>query len=195
MQDLCSPKIRLGIVPQEGFTVEAGQEVTFVLQKEGKSADEIPLPLPTLFAMVRRGEPILINDGRIKVIVSDRDADKIRAQVIIGGLISSKKGVNLPETRLPVTSITEKDLGDLRFGIQSGVDLVAVSFVRSPEDLEPAQRMIEGANTNIRIIAKIERREAVENIDKIIEVADGIMVARGNLGLVKVHTIGQPISA
>jgi pyruvate kinase len=183
MQDLCGPKIRLGILPKEGITVEQGQEVTFVMQKEGNSVDELPLPLPTLFAMVRRGEPILINDGRVKLIVTERDADKIRALVKIGGLISSHKGVNLPETRLPVSSITEKDLSDLRFGINSGVDLVAVSFVRSAEDLEPAQRMIEAAGANIRIIAKIERREAVEQFDSILEVADGIMIARGDLGV------------
>ncbi len=145
MQDLCGPKIRLGILPPDGLTVEAGSEVTFVLQEKGESIDELPLPLPTLFAMVRPGEQILINDGRVKLIVTDRDADRIRAQVKIGGLISTRKGVNLPETRLPVSSITEKDLLDLRFGIQLGVDWVAVSFVRSPQDLEPAQRMIEAA--------------------------------------------------
>lgn len=183
MQDLCGPKIRLGILPPEGLMLEAGSEVTFVLQEKGESIDEIPLPLPTLFAMMRPGEPILINDGRVKLVVSDRDPDKIRALVKIGGLISTHKGVNLPETRLPVSSITEKDLLDLRYGIHLGVDWVAVSFVRSPYDLEPAQRMIEAAGTSIRLIAKIERAEAVEQIDSIIEVADAIMIARGDLGV------------
>ncbi|MBE9050714.1 pyruvate kinase [Nostocales cyanobacterium LEGE 11386] len=183
MQDLCGPKIRLGTLPPAGLTVEAGDEVTFVLQDKGESIDELPLPLPTLFAMVRPGEPILINDGRVKLIVTDRDADKIRALVKIGGLLSTHKGVNLPETPLPVSSITEKDLMDLRFGIQLGVDLVAVSFVRSPQDLEPAQRMIEAAGASIRLIAKIERAEAVERFDSILEVADGIMIARGDLGV------------
>lgn len=183
MQDLCGPKIRLGTLPASGLMVEGGQEVTFVLQEKGENIDELPLPLPTLFAMVRTGEPILINDGRVKLIVSDRDPDKIRAVVKTGGLISTHKGVNLPETRLPVSSITEKDLLDLRFGIQLGVDWVAVSFVRSPQDLEPAQRMIEAAGASIRLIAKIERAEAVEQIDSIIKVADGIMIARGDLGV------------
>ncbi|MDJ0697590.1 pyruvate kinase [Mastigocoleus sp. MO_188.B34] len=183
MQDLCGPKIRLGILPEEGLTVEPGQEVTFVLQEEGKTIDDLPLPMPTLFAMVRRDEPIMINDGRIKLIVSDRDADKIRAIVKIGGQISSRKGVNLPETRLPISSITEKDLQDLRFGIQHNVDWIAVSFVRSAVDLEPAKRMIEAAGVETRIVAKVERREAVENFDSILEVADGIMVARGDLGV------------
>ena len=183
MQDLCGPKIRLGILPEEGLTVETGQEVTFVLQEEGNSIDELPLPMPTLFAMVRRDEPIMINDGRIKLIVSDRDTDKIRAMVKIGGQISSRKGVNLPETRLPISSITEKDLQDLRFGIQHGVDWIAVSFVRSAVDLEPAKRMIEAAGVETRIVAKIERREAVENFDSILEVADAVMVARGDLGV------------
>jgi len=183
MQDLCGPKIRLGMLTDEGLMVEEGEEVTFVEKEEGNSIDELPLPLATLFAMVRVGEPIMINDGRIKLTVIDRDADKIRAKVKIGGKISSRKGVNLPQTHLPVSSITEKDLLDLRFGIQNNVDLVAVSFVRSPADLEPAQRMIEAAGKKIRIIAKIERREAVENFDDILEVVDGIMVARGDLGV------------
>ncbi|WP_414541802.1 pyruvate kinase [Nostoc sp. CCY0012] len=183
MQDLCGPKIRLGTLPSAGLKVEAGDEVTFVLQDKGESIDELPLPLPTLFAMVRPGEPILINDGRVKLIVTERDADKIRALVKIGGLLSTHKGVNLPETPLPVSSITEKDLMDLRFGIQLGVDLVAVSFVRSPQDLEPARRMIEAAGASIRLIAKIERAEAVEGFNSILEVADAIMIARGDLGV------------
>jgi pyruvate kinase len=190
MQDLCGPKIRLGTLPPEGLMVEAGDEVTFVLQEKGENIDELPLPLPTLFAMVRPGEPIMINDGRVKMIVTDRDADKIRALVKIGGILSTRKGVNLPETRLPISSITEKDLMDLRFGIQSGVDWVAVSFVRSPQDLEPAQRMVEAAGAKIRIIAKIERREAVEDLDGIIKIADGIMIARGDLGVeVPIHEV------
>jgi pyruvate kinase len=190
MQDLCGPKIRLGKLPPEGLMLEAGSEVTFLLQDKGESIDEIPLPLPTLFAMMRPGEPILINDGRVKLTVTSRDADKIRAQVNIGGLISSHKGVNLPATPLPVSSITEKDLMDLRFGIQLGVDWVAVSFVRSPQDLEPARRMIEGAGSNIRLIAKIERAEAVEQLDEILKVADAIMIARGDLGVeVPIHQV------
>jgi pyruvate kinase len=103
--------------------------------------------------------------------------------VKIGGLLSSRKGVNLPETSLPVTSVTEKDLADLRFGLQSDLDWVAVSFVRSPNDLEPVKRMIEAAGTNTRVIAKIEKREAVESFDQILQVADGIMIARGDLGV------------
>jgi pyruvate kinase len=183
MQDLCGPKIRLGMLPDQGLMVEEGEEVTFVEQEKGNNIDELPLPLPTLFAMVRVGEPIMINDGRIKLTVIDRDADKIRAKVKIGGKISSRKGVNLPQTHLPVSSITQKDLLDLRFGIQNNVDLVAVSFVRSPQDLEPARRMIEAAGKKIRIIAKIERREALDYFDDILKVVDGIMVARGDLGV------------
>ncbi len=183
LQDLCGPKIRLGILPREGLEVQAGEEVTFVCAEEGNSIDALPLPIPTLFAMVRIGEPILINDGRVKLIVSGRDADTVRAVVRIGGLLSSHKGVNLPETSLPLTSVTEKDLKDLRFGIQSGVDWVAVSFVRSPRDLEPVQRMIEAAGAKIRVIAKIEKREAVESFDDILKVVDGIMIARGDLGV------------
>lgn len=183
LQDLCGPKIRLGTLPTEGIEVKSGEEITFVLQEEGNNINEIPLPIPTLFAMVRVGEPISINDGRVKLIVTGRDADSIRALVKIGGLLSTHKGVNLPETYLPVTSVTEKDLIDLRFGIQSGVDFVAVSFVRTAQDLEPVKRMIEAAGAKTRVIAKIEKREAVESFEDILNVADGIMIARGDLGV------------
>lgn len=183
LQDLCGPKIRLGTLPPEGIEVKAGEEITFVLQQEGNNINEIPLPIPTLFAMVRVGEPISINDGRVKLIVTGRDPDSIRALVKIGGLLSTHKGVNLPETYLPVTSVTEKDLMDLRFGLQSGVDFVAVSFVRSAQDLEPVKRMIEAAGAKTRVIAKIEKREAVESFEDILNVADGIMIARGDLGV------------
>lgn len=183
LQDLCGPKIRLGKLPPEGIMLAAGTEVTFLLQEKGETTQELPLPLPTLFAMIRPGEPILINDGRVKLTVVSRNADQIRAQVDIGGLVSSHKGVNLPGTPLPVSSITEKDLQDLRFGIELGVDWVAVSFVRSTQDLEPARRMIEGAGSKIRLIAKIERPEAVEHLDDILKVADAIMIARGDLGV------------
>ncbi|MEQ8469311.1 MAG: pyruvate kinase [Coleofasciculus sp. E1-EBD-02] len=183
LQDLCGPKIRLGKLPPDGINVKTGDEVTFVLNEEGNNPDEIPLPIPTLFAMVRVGEPISINDGRVKLIVTERDADSIRALVKIGGLLSSKKGVNLPETYLPVTSVTEKDMTDLRFGLQSGIDWVAVSFVRSASDLEPVRRMIEAAGAKTRVIAKIEKREAVENLEEILHTADGIMIARGDLGV------------
>lgn len=183
LQDLCGPKIRLGTLPPEGIEVKAGEEITFVLQQEGNNINEIPLPIPTLFAMVRVGEPISINDGRVKLIVTERDADSISALVKIGGLLSTHKGVNLPETYLPVTSVTEKDLMDLRFGLQSGVDFVAVSFVRTAQDLEPVKRMIEAAGAKTRVIAKIEKREAVESFEDILNIADGIMIARGDLGV------------
>ncbi len=183
LQDLCGPKLRLGQMPEEGVPVEPGQDVRFVLAEAGADAENIPLPYSTLFALVRPGERILIDDGRVEIIVTQRDLHSIRAQVRIGGTLHSRKGVNLPDTRLPVTSVTERDLDDLRFGIEQGVDWVAVSFVREPEDLQPVRYTIEAAGAEIGVIAKIEKREAVENLDAILEAADGIMIARGDLGV------------
>lgn len=183
LQDLCGPKLRLGTLPEEGVAVENGQTVRFVLADEGGDAQSIPLPSPTLFALVRPGERILIDDGRIEIVVTERNLNAIHGKVRIGGVIRTRKGMNVPDTRLPVTSVSERDLEDLRFGIQQGVDWVAVSFVRKPEDLQPVRYAIEAAGANIRVIAKIEKREALENFDAILQVADGIMVARGDLGV------------
>ncbi|HIK13083.1 MAG TPA: pyruvate kinase [Oscillatoriaceae cyanobacterium M33_DOE_052] len=182
IQDLCGPKIRLGKLPSP-IVVKPQDEITFVPQEEGNNSNEIPLPSSSVFAMVRKNEPIMIDDGRVKLIVIGREADKIRALVKIGGTLTSGKGVNLPETRLPLTSVTEKDLLDLRFGIKHGVDWVAISFVRSPLDLEPVQRMIEASGSKIRVIAKIEKREAVQSFDEILKIADGILIARGDMGV------------
>jgi len=183
LQDLCGPKNRLGELPEEGVPVETGQSVRFVLATEGADAENIPLPSSTLFALVRPGERILIDDGSIEVTVTQRDLNTIRGEVHIGGILRSHKGVNLPDTRLPVTSVTERDLHDLRFGIQQGVDWVAVSFVREPEDLQPVRYAIEAAGADVRVIAKIEKREAVERFESILAAADGIMIARGDLGV------------
>ncbi|MCS6829931.1 MAG: pyruvate kinase [Armatimonadota bacterium] len=183
LQDLCGPKLRLGALPEEGVSVESGQSVRFVLAEEGSDAENIPLPHSTLFALMRPGERILIDDGRVDIVVTQRDLNTIRGEVRIGGVLRSRKGVNLPDTRLPVTSVTERDLEDLRFGIQQGVDWVAVSFVREPEDLQPVRYAIEAASADARIIAKIEKREAIENFEQILEAADGIMIARGDLGV------------
>ncbi|GIV20262.1 MAG: pyruvate kinase [Armatimonadota bacterium] len=183
LQDLCGPKLRLGKLPEEGISVENGQAVRFVLAEEGSDAESIPLPSSTLFALMRPGERILIDDGRVEIVVTERNLNAIHGQVRIGGVIRTRKGLNVPDTRLPVTSVSERDLEDLRFGIQQGVDWVAVSFVREPEDLQPVRYTIEAAGASVRVIAKIEKREAVENLDKILEASDGIMVARGDLGV------------
>lgn len=183
LQDLCGPKLRLGALPEEGVRLERGQTVCFVLADEGADAQTIPLPHPTVFALVRPGERILIDDGNVEVVTTRRDLNAVHAEVRIGGVLRSRKGVNLPDTRLPVTSVTERDLQDLRFGIEHGVDWVAVSFVRQPEDLQPVRYAIEAAGADIRVIAKIEKREAVENFDQILQYADGIMIARGDLGV------------
>ncbi len=183
LQDLCGPKLRLGMLPDEGVPVQSGQSVCFVLAEQGADASNIPLPHSTLFALMRPGERVLIDDGRVEIVVTQRDLHSIHGEVRIGGVLRSRKGVNLPDTRLPVTSVTERDLEDLRFGIEQGVDWVAVSFVREAQDLQPVRYTIEAAGADIGVIAKIEKREAVENFEGILQAADGIMIARGDLGV------------
>jgi pyruvate kinase len=130
LQDLCGPKLRLGTLPEEGVSVESGQSVRFVMAEEGKDAQSIPLPSSTLFALVRPGERILIDDGRVEIVVSERNLNAIHGEVRIGGVIRTRKGVNLPDTRLPVTSVSERDLEDLRFGILQRCGLGS-GFVRA----------------------------------------------------------------
>jgi len=129
------------------------------------------------------GEPIFMDDGKIKLKALDKGEEGLRCEVLEGGLLTSHKGINLPETALTLPSATEEDLNHLQFGLEEGVDYVALSFVRSRQDVEMVREEIKGKGFDIPIIAKIEKSEALRAIDEIIGAADGVMVARGDLGV------------
>lgn len=183
--DLRGPIIRLGgIIPDEGIEVREGQILKFVtIPCKNKLSDEIVVDDPYLHTDVKKGDPMLIASGAIELIISKTTADshKFQAKVIRGGIIYPRKAVNLPTTKLTTSSITEKDVKDLKFVLKTGVDCVAVSFVSTAEDIQKVRKII--GNKPVEIYAKIERREALNNIDEIIQASDGVIVARGDLGV------------
>lgn len=181
LQDLCGPKIRLGEITNP-LELHPGQTVGFSINPDDRDGT-IPYPNVPAFKAIWKGHRILIDDGKVELVATKCDEDTITADVIVGGFISSRKGVNLPDTRLPVSSVTQKDLDDLRLGIENGVDWVAVSFIRSAADLTPVIQLLRQSNSRIKLIGKIEKREAVQNLDEIMDVVDGIMIARGDLGV------------
>ncbi len=181
LQDLCGPKIRLGVM-NEPVKLVHGDTVQLSNAPDERS-NTIPFPSVSAFKAIGKGHRILIDDGKVELVVVDHTEDTISAQVVVGGTVSSRKGVNLPDSHLPVASVTSKDLDDLRFGIENGVDWVAVSFIRSAADLSPVIQMIRQNDSRIKVIGKIEKREAVLNLEEIMEVVDGIMIARGDLGV------------
>lgn len=199
LQDLQGPKIRVGELPDKGIELTSGSEIVFTHQPE--TSTEIPIGYEKLYQYVKPGERMLLDDGRYEVKVLRVEKEKIIAQVIVGGILTSHKGINVPESNLKGLQVmTEKDREDLRFGVEQGVDLVALSFVMDPQDIldvkffikEVEQDLKIAGRDPIRIIAKIEKHEAVKKIEKIIEVADGIMVARGDLGI-EMHAEEVPI--
>ena len=197
LQDLQGPKLRVGNLP--GGAVEIAQGETIVLSSNPEAArqnpryagmDIIPFDVPDLEKSVQPGNRILMDDGALEIEVSGVDTDVVEARVILGGMLKSHKGVNLPRANLNIPGFTEKDRADLEFGIRSGVDVVAISFVRSGKDVEIVREAIRefsrGASpltAQTPIIAKIELPEAVDNLHDIIHAADGVMVARGDLGI------------
>lgn len=191
MQDLQGPKIRIGVMPPTGKTITVGDMVTFNTAILEYSGDEIPVDFPDLHKYLKAGEGLLINDGRIETKIVKVEGTKIFTEVVEGGLLESRKGINLPDSELPISSLTAKDKEDLKFGVKLGVDLVAVSFVNSAQDILDTRFLIEEyqkelnikAEYPIKIIAKIERRAAVENIKEILSATDGVMVARGDMGV------------
>jgi pyruvate kinase len=182
MQDLQGPKIRVGELPGEGVVLTKGSEIILM---PGDRAEEgvIPVTYTSLPDDVVPGDNIFLNDGLLRFKVKSVEGRKVICEVVRGGLLTSKKGVNLPGVRISSPALTEKDRKDLDFGLDVGVDFVALSFVRSPEEVQEIKDIINNAESNARVIAKIEKQEALDCIDSILEVTDGIMIARGDLGV------------
>ncbi|KAB1077665.1 pyruvate kinase [Methylobacterium soli] len=180
LQDLQGPKIRVGTVAGGRLDVVPGEVIRFVLDGDEGDKGAIPLHHPEIFAAVAPGQELLIDDGRVRVKVVGLTQDSIDAEVVIGGVISNRKGVNLPGTLLDLSPLTAKDRADLAFGLELGVDWVALSFVQKPADLIEARALIgDGAG----IMTKVEKPQALERIDDIIRLSDAVMVARGDLGV------------
>ncbi|HOX41428.1 MAG TPA: pyruvate kinase, partial [bacterium] len=184
-QDLRGPIIRLGgDIPVEGISVDSGDILNFVTTPcKDKSEGDLVIDDPYLHVDVKKNEPILIASGALELVITNVIPERHRfsAKVIRGGVIYPRKAVNLPTTKLTTSSLTEKDIRDLKFALKTGVDFVAMSFVSSAEDIEKIRKII--GDHPVQIFAKIERREALNNIDEIIQASDGIIVARGDLGV------------
>ena len=183
IQDLCGPKIRLGELKNRAEPLCKGQIITLTARNE-KGGDGIyPINYKKLPKEVSAGDPLLLDDGAIRLKVLSADESDIQCKVLSGGTISSHKGINPPRRHLSVPSLTKKDRLDLEFGLKNDVDFVALSFVRSAEDVRRLKRLIAKAGKQIPVIAKIEKKEALDDLQEIIKEADGVMVARGDLGM------------
>lgn len=180
LQDLQGPKIRVGTIRDGRIEVAAGDTIRFVLDGTDGDAMAIPLPHPEIFESVNSGDDLLIDDGRVRVRVLNTGIDVLDAEVIVGGVISNRKGVNLPGTILNVSPLTPKDRADLAFGLELGMDWIALSFVQKPSDMIEARALV---GNRAGLLAKIEKPSALDQIDDIIKLSDAIMVARGDLGV------------
>jgi pyruvate kinase len=183
LMDLQGPKLRIGKVEGE-MTLEDGQSILITTEPCISTPKILYVSYSRLAIDAKPGERILLNDGKVELKITEIISDtQLKASVVVGGVLSSNKGFNLPETQLTVPSLTEKDLKDLEFGLSHDVDWIALSFVRKAEDILDLKQIIGARDKDTRVIAKIEKPEAVANIKEIIKVADGIMVARGDLGV------------
>ena len=178
--DLQGPKIRVGTILDGKLMAVTGETLRFVLNGGDGDKSSIPLPHPEIFEAVLPGDDLLIDDGRVRVRVAALGADFIDAKVIAGGVISNRKGVNLPGTVLDLSPLTKKDRADLDFGLKLGVDWVALSFVQKASDMIEARALV---GDRAGLVAKIEKPSALEQITDIIRLSDAVMVARGDLGV------------
>lgn len=184
LADLQGPKIRVGTLPDEGLALEDGAPL--ILCPTGTPSDEehaVSIDHATLGAEVRVGDPVLMDDGALEAEVIAVEDGRIHCTLRNAGVLRSRKGVNLPQTPLTLPSLTPKDEDDLRFALSLEVDMIALSFVRRAADLEKALEIMDAEKNRVPLIAKIEKPEAVQHLDEIIDTADGVMVARGDLGV------------
>ena len=184
LADLQGPKLRIGEVENNGVQLVTGQTIRFTHEKCIGNAERVYLSYPNFHSDVKVGEKILIDDGKIEVRITEIHPDTdVSAVVTIPGILSSKKGINLPETKVSLPALTEKDLADIDFIITQPIDWVALSFVRTPEDILGLREILKSKGSNAKIIAKIEKPEALEHLREIILASDAVMVARGDLGV------------
>jgi pyruvate kinase len=183
LQDLQGPKIRLGRFRDGRAELVRGAEFVLTTRPVEGTAALASTTYDGLPADVKPGDRLLIADGLVELLVDEVEPDRVRCRVIVGGEIGDHKGINLPGASISAPALTDKDLDDLRFGIREGVDAVAVSFVRSPEDVRLAKARIAEAGSDLPVVAKLEKPEGVRRLTDILAVADGVMVARGDLGV------------
>ncbi len=182
--DLQGPKLRIGLIRNESVEIREGDTITFTGEKILGDAERVYVSYPNFHNDVKPGNTILIDDGKLEVKVKKiLKNDDVQAEVTMGGMLSSNKGINLPDTRISLPALTDKDLEDLAFIIDQKLDWVALSFVRKVEDIDILRQKLTDRLSKTKIIAKIEKPEALENIRDIIIASDGIMVARGDLGV------------
>jgi pyruvate kinase len=179
--DLQGPKLRVGDL-EEPIVLRQGEDVT-VCAEEAATNGELPVAPAVIGDVLKPGHDVLIDDGLVRLRVGDVAEGRARCEVIVGGIVSSHKGVNLPGVPLPIPSLTRKDTADLQFALDLGVDFVALSFVRSAADVRDLRALIEQSGSHAHVIAKIEKAEAIDVLDDVLTETDAVMVARGDLGV------------
>ena len=178
--DLQGPKLRLGTFAEGGATLARGDRIRFDLDPTPGDASRVSIPHPEIIAAVSPGHILLVDDGKMRLKVIAKDEGVLHMEALTDGRLSDRKGVNVPDVALPLSALTAKDRRDLAFGLELGIDWVALSFVQRPADLVEARELI---GDHALLMAKIEKPSALEDLEAIIELADGIMVARGDLGV------------
>jgi pyruvate kinase len=179
--DLPGIKIRIGKLASDPLVVPTGSTLILTIDDKQQSSDKIPVLFPDLLKYIKKGSKIFLNDGFIELKVTRVETSDIFCKVIIGGILRSYKGINLPDANIRIPSITPKDIELIEFGIQKGVSIFGLSFIQSVQDIEKVRRLFE--NEELYLIAKIERKESLNDFDRILRAADGIMIARGDLGI------------
>ena len=183
LQDLAGLKIRIGEIASGAVMLEAGAPFTLTTRQVLGSRQEVSVDYPHLTEDVQRGDRLLLSDGDLELEVIGTTGEDVHCRVITGGTLASRKGVNLPARSITTPTVTDKDRDDLAFGLRHGVDYVAQSFVRTAADVLEVRRMIQDHGSTVPLIAKIETQDALTSIDEIIDSVDGVMVARGDLGV------------
>ncbi len=178
--DLQGPKLRLGTFKDGAVEIDKGQD--FILDADPAPGDarRVELPHPEIFAAIKPGDALLIDDGKLRLVATEVNPQRIVALVEVGGKVSNRKGVSLPDTVVPLAALAPKDIADLEAALDAGIDWIALSFIQRPEDVAEAKKLTRG---RAAVMAKIEKPQAVARLSDILELADALMVARGDLGV------------